>query len=90
MCFTSNLTFVFANCRYLTYCAAAEVLEKLDKDEDWKVNFSPPSPLPPFHLPYSYTEQFIATLRSSISTEIKVSVSFSFNAPLPFFSSISL
>jgi len=61
--------------RYFTYniCAVVE----LDKDEDWKVNFLPPFSLF-FHLPYSNTEEFIATLQSSVSTEIKVSVSFSF------------
>lgn len=74
--------------------AGTKILEELDKNEDWKVDSYPPSPLPPYHLPHSYTEQFIATLWSSVSTEIKVSVSFSFNVffffSFPLFSSISL
>lgn len=61
MCFTSNLTFVVGSYRYLTFSAAAEVLEKLDKDEDWKVNFHPPS-LPPsifiHRTVYSYSAEF--------------------------------
>lgn len=47
------------------------------------MNF-PPLPLP-FDLPNSCTEQFIATLLSSLSTEIKVSVSFSLNPSPPSF-----
>lgn len=65
--------------------AGAEVLGELDKDEDWKVHSQSPSLLLPFYPLYSYTEQFIATLRSSLSTEIKVSVSFSFNIFSPSF-----
>lgn len=52
------------------------------------MNF-PPLPLP-FDLPNSCTEQFIATLLSSLSTEIKVSVSFSLNPSPPYFFSFSI
>lgn len=31
MCFTSNMTFVVGNCRYLTFCAAADSYLKKKK-----------------------------------------------------------